>query len=312
MKTRMKIALAGYGLIAASLLLINLLTSATYLWSLIPNTLLLWWPLGVYYSLKKNPVTLSILGTVLNMSFFVGLNLALTPAYPWVVFIIGPMLFWPIGVILGKKASTASFAWLSYLFLLIYYVLINVFIEPRHGFSVYIAYALVWWPMARAKKVEMNPKVFSLVGVLFHIAFMVGMNYFVKPEYFWSIYLIGPLMMWPIAVFLGNKAKSLSFAWMSFLGLGIYYTLINLVYEPRHPFILYILFALIWWPLGLAFKNHQQAFKFSVQGFLVFVILFMGINWITTPNLLWGLYPLSVLTVWPILAFILEKKARQV
>ncbi len=303
-----KISLIGYISISFTLLFINVLTSPSIMWSFIPSALLLWWPLGALYAETKKGKLLSVLGTLLNIGFLVGLNLAFTPGYPWFLFVAGPMLWWPIAMFAGEKAKTRTFAWCSYVILVSYYGAINLWVEPRHLFTVYIAYALIWWPISVTRRNKINRKALSVLGAVANMAFMFSMNQLVKPEYFWSIFVFAPLLWWPICEFAGQKAKTVGFAWFSFIALGGYYGLVNYFIETRHPFILYILFALAWWPLGIALSKHKNVRRFSVEGALLLAMFFGIVNWITTPSVVWAIYPISVTMLWPICVLIFVRR----
>lgn len=300
MDKKLKIALIGYSAISAGLLLINILASPMVSWAFIPMLLLLWWPLGVYYAVKKNMKLFSVAGTLLNVVFFASLNLAYSPQYPWVLFIAGPMLWWPIAIFAGKKATSQLFAWCSYFAIVAYYTLINIFIEPRHLFTVFIAYGLIWWPIGLHYRGNMSRKVLAILGAVTHIAFAALMNQILKPEYFWSIFVFAPLLWWPICEFAGQKAKTVSFAWLSYFALIGYYGCVNFFIETRHPFIVYLIFAFAWWPLGLAYSKHRKSWRFSLEGALLLTIFFAAVNWITTPTVLWAVYPVAAVWVWPI------------
>lgn len=308
-KPAVKISIIGFIALAGLLYFINMTTSPSVPWSYLPIILLLWWPVGALFSTGKYNRELSVVGTLINTGFLVFVNLAFSPQYLWFVFVVPLHFIWPIVMYLGDKAKYNWFHIIASLGYMAYYIGLNMFFETRYPFAIYVVYGLAFWPLGVIFANKKSSKMFSVVGTIVNILFFVTLNlFFVQQGYVWSVFLIGPMLWWPISVFAGKWAKTLSFAIVSVLLLTAYYLVINLFVVTGHPYILYIVFALIWWPLGVAFGKHRNSRLFSVQGFVLFALFFGILNYITTPQTIWAIYPIFAIFWWPLAIFFFGKK----
>jgi len=101
---------------------------------------------------------------------------------------------------------------------------------------------------------------FAVAGSVLISAFIVSVNLLFSPGVLWFVFACPPLIWWPLAIRLGRRAGSFTFAIISFLTAMVYYGLLNLLFFPGHPWVIYIAFALSWWPLSVYFfvfkKKH--------------------------------------------------------
>lgn len=308
-KPAVKISIIGFIATAALLYFINRTTSASVPWSLIPIILLLWWPIGAMFSTGKYTNELALAGSAVNAGVLIFINLAFSPQYLWFLFVVPLLFIWPIIMYAGDKAKSNMFHLMAAGCFMAYYIGLNLFFETRYPFAVYVVYGLAFWPLGFIFRNRENTKLLSVVGTIVNIGFFVALNmFFVKQDYIWAIYVIGPLLWWPISTFAGKWAKTLSFAIISFLLLSAYYAVINLFIVTGHPFVIYTMFALIWWPLGVAYGKHRNHRLFSIQALFVFSLFFGLVNYVTTPHVLWAIYPIFGLIWWPLSVFFFGKK----
>ena len=288
---------------------LNLVFSPRVMWAFIPAFAVLWWPIAAF--LGRNRKALSIIGSLHIIALIIGINAIYSPGYPWAVFVVFPILWWPISIFYGEKTRTIPFSIISAIAITAYYSLINLFIEPRHEFWIYVAYGLLWWPLSRIFYKRVNRKIALVIAVISNSAFMFFLNQRICPDYKWSIFLLGPVVILSIMVFIGKKAKTLGFAVFSYIFLMLGYGLINIFFENRHPFIIYLAFAFAWWPISVSFAKHKNLLRFSIVAFLLLAAFFTATNLVNTPNILWAVYPIACTAFWPLSVLIFGRKRRR-
>ena len=308
-RKRKALSIVGSAHIILFLAGINLIFSPRVNWAFIPCFAVLWWPIAVFFGKKRK--TLSIIGSLHTIAFFISINAIFSPGYPWAVFVVFPILWWPISIFAGEKARSIPFAILSAIIITLYYVLINTFVEPRHPFWIYIAYALVWWPLGLAFRGKVGSKIVAIISLAANIAFVMTFSHIIRPEYNWSMYALGPAVLFSVMIFFGEKSKTLAFAILAYISLLAYYGYINMFIESRHPFIIYIAFALTWWPISLSYVRHKNMLRYSLVSFLLIAAFFTATNLVTSPQVLWAVYPIGAAAFWPLSILVFGKKHRK-
>jgi hypothetical protein len=139
--------------------------------------------------------------------------------------------------------------------------------------------------------------------VLIILAFFAVDNHINSPDCPWMLFTVYPLLLWPVCSLLGRRALGLP----TVLGLtaaGVaYYTALNVFVFPGFPWIIFPVYALLWWPLSAAFARRGHAMLFSVCGTLMSAALFISINVISTPEYIWAVYPIFILVWWPLATY---------
>lgn len=97
-KSAFGFSVAGSLLATALVVSINLMTSPSFLWSVFVSLALLWWPAAVYFAKRKSAFGLSVAGSVLATALLVAINLMTSPGFPWCVFAVFALLWWPLSV----------------------------------------------------------------------------------------------------------------------------------------------------------------------------------------------------------------------
>jgi len=288
---------------------INQIFSPRVNWAFIPCFAVLWWPIAIFFG--KNRETLSIIGSLHTIALLIGINAIYSPGYPWAVFAIFPIVWWPISIFSGAKAKTVPFAIVSAIVITLYYVLINIFVEPRHPFWIYIAYGLAWWPLSMAYRGKISRKVIAIISLVANIAFILYFSQIIRPEYNWSIYLLGPAVLLSAMLFIGEKCKTLAFSVLAYFLLLAYYGYVNFFIENRHPFIIYLAFAFAWWPISLSFVQHRNMLLYSLVSFLLIATFCTATNLVTIPQYLWAVYPIGAAAFWPLSVVVFGKQRKE-
>lgn len=165
----------------------NILTSSSHIWFIYPTFGIIWWPLGLYYSDKKNYKEYSIVSSILIITFLIMTNYMTSPMHPWFLYAIFPVIWWPITMYSGKKAGTVKYALIASFCTIFYYSILNYLLSPEYPWSIYPDYAVLWWPISLFYS---NKKQFfrlSVAGSILTIIFFTVVNIVSSPQAIWAI-----------------------------------------------------------------------------------------------------------------------------
>lgn len=85
-------------LVIATLAAVNLITSPGFLWSVFAALAVLWWPAAVFFAKKKSAFGFSVAGSLLAVALLASINVMTSPSFPWCVFAVFAVLWWPLSV----------------------------------------------------------------------------------------------------------------------------------------------------------------------------------------------------------------------
>lgn len=189
----------------------NYTLTPNYLWFIYPATGLLWYPVTMYYVIKKNYKQYAIAGCILINLFLVTANHLLLPYHsnhPWYLYPAVLILWWPIVMYSGKHARTFKFAMISSLVIIGYYVVLNLLLSPIHPWALYPTFAILWWPISLYFAKRRDGLGFSIVGSIMIALFFGIINAVVTPKIIWSIYPIFAAGWWPLIMYYFGRKKA--------------------------------------------------------------------------------------------------------
>ena len=194
-------AVAGSAMSIAFLMIVNFLTNPHYLWFIYPSFALLFWPIGLYCAKNGKYKQLSISYSLLIITFLVIENYQNTPSYPWCLYAIYPILWWPILVSLGKRANTMKVAWIGSTSIILYYLVLNVILSPGYPWAIFPAFVVLWWPLALYHGRKKTYFEFSIHASLLISIFFTSVNGSSTPNTIWAIYPIFCVLWWPLSMY---------------------------------------------------------------------------------------------------------------
>lgn len=197
--------------IGGSLILahMNYTLTPSYLWFIYPSFGLLWYPVTIYYVLKRDFKQYAIAGSLLINIFLIVTNYMLDPNHPWYMYPSILIILWPIFMYSGKRVKTLKFAVVSSGGIILYYVGLNLLISPIHPWALYPTFAILWWPISLYFAKKRDGLGFSIAGSVLIALFFGILNYVITPQIIWSIYPIFAVGWWPIIMYyFGRKKKS--------------------------------------------------------------------------------------------------------
>jgi hypothetical protein len=304
-------SLAGSAMTAVFLAAVNLQNSPGHPWFLWTVYPLAWWPVSVYFSTRRQFKGLAVAGCVLTVAYFVALNLVFSPSCPWYLYACWPVLWWPVVMYLGRKAGTLTFACICSALTIAYYAALNVFLSPGFPWAICPAFAILWWPISMVFARKKQWLGYSIAAATLSALFFVALNLAASPGVHWAFYPIFAVLWWPMTMLFAKHkawfgysiaASALTFAFL---------LAINLLYSPGVLWVIFPLFALLWWPMSLFFARRGGWFGYSVAGTLLISALLAATNWMFSPAALWAVYPIFGVIWWPLaMYFFRYRKAR--
>lgn len=178
------------------------------LWFIYPAFGLLWYPVTIYYVVKRNFKQYAIAGCILINVFLILTNYMLVPNHPWYMYPSVLILWWPIIMYTGKGAKTLKFAIVSSIAIILYYVGLNLIVSPIHPWALYPTFAILWWPLSLYYAKKRDGLGFSIVGSILIALFFGILNYIITPGIIWSIYPMFAVGWWPLIMYyFGRKKK---------------------------------------------------------------------------------------------------------
>lgn len=183
---------------------------------------------------------------------------------------------------------------------MIFLGIVNYTTSPQTAWFIYPCLLLLLWPITLFFMIKKMYKQYSLICSAIIIAFLIIENYLYSPEHLWFIYVIYPIIWWPILMYLDEKAKTLKIALVGFATTIIYYSILNIVLSHSYPWAIFPAFLVTWWPLALYHAQRKTFVAFSVTASVLISIFFIIVNIVSTPGVIWAIYPIFVVLWWPL------------
>jgi len=360
-KNSLLLSVSGSFLTVLFFITVNMITSPGFPWSFFPVFVLLWWPLSVYCVKQKNMKLLSIIGSLLVISFFFVTDYITTPAIGWAFYAAFPVLLWPALLVLKKYIKIETILLASGIIFAGYYILLNLFVSPSYPWSIFVAYGILiamisssFWYRNQGKwatlssviisaafvaavlfiagikeiwvlelaliavstqacvhfSLKKNYRALSILGSFTVLLFVAFENFIDNPGYPWFLYVVFPVV-WPLVMSMFPKqVKTFRFALFSAATGIVYYGILNLLLAPGHIWFIYPAFALIWWPLAMYYAKTRKPVLFAIGGTLLIIAFLGAVNLITSPGVVWSVFPVFAILWWPLSMIFISKKRK--
>lgn len=208
------------------------------------------------------------------------------------------------------KKPDIGFATAGSVMSILFFMIVNYSTSPNHIWFIYPSFPLLLWPVSLyliKKGKHIQHALFASLVIIF---FFITINYIQTPGHPWFLYASFPIIWWPIFLFLGKRAKTMTVASLGSIVTILYYCYLNVIISPPYPWVIYPAFAVLWWPLTLYFGRKKKYFELSVSGSLLIIIFFISVNVVSSPQTVWAVYPIFLVLWWPLSMyyFILKRK----
>jgi hypothetical protein len=190
-------------------------------------------------------------------------------------------------------------------------ITVNLLTSSNVLWFIYPAFVLIMWPLSMILIQRQAYRLHALFGSILVFSFLLAVNYTHSPQHPWILYAAFPFLWWPITVFCGQKAKTLAYACVVSVCTILYYAFLNMMLAPQYPWAIYPAFAILWWPLALYYVRRKDYFGLSVGGSVWTIIFFATVNIISTPQLIWAVYPAFAILWWPLSMYYFYVKKKE-
>ena len=131
----------------------------------------------------------------------------LTAAYPWSLYPIFGVLWWPLSAYFAGRKQPFQYALCATGLLLVFFLSIYVFSSfGAHPWFIYPMLAVFWWPLS-VWGAHAGAKKFSVVAAEYIILMVLTINLLTSPGYWWWIFPAVSVIWWPLAIWLHDKNK---------------------------------------------------------------------------------------------------------
>lgn len=284
----------------AFLVIVNLVT-ANVIWFIYPAFAILWWPISHIICGAKRYKLYSIISSIYFIAFLALVNYITSPGYAWFYYPAYAIIWWPMSMFLLKKKSIKAYSLIMMLLTIAYLAVINLLNTPSYMWFQYTIFYLMWWPLVMFLGEKVKTVTFSVIGAAIIIAYHVMIHYLVTPlEHPWYLYLVLPAVWWPVSMALRRHIHRVWFLLMSILVTVLYYGALNIFISSGHFWSVYIIYPALWAVLGMYFGNRREYLTLSIVGAILTIVFFVIVNYITTPNIIWAIYPSFAILWWPL------------
>lgn len=194
---------------------------------------------------------------------------------------------------------------------IIFLIVVNFITGAQYPWFIYPALLLLLIPFGIYSIIEKKHTLFSMVGSLILLVYLVIENMIKTPDYPWFLYAVAPIVLWPILIKLGKRNGKMSVAVTISALFILYYTILNIYLAPAYPWAIFPAFSILWWPLSLYHVKRKSYFAFSIHSALLISLFFIIVNVFSSPGEVWAVYPIFVVLWWPLTMyyFYYRKKA---
>ena len=304
-------SITGSLLIILFFAFINFTTGARFPWSIFPSYAVLFWPLTAIFAGRHSMKIFSLIGSLLTIAVLFILNYLTSWGYPWFLYPSFAILWWPVALFFGANhAKTFSIA--GSIVIIAAMIVTNLIASPSNIWFYYPVFAVVWWPLSVLFATPRTIMGYSIAGAAIIITFLTLTNYLESPSCPWAPLTYFPALMWPLGVLLGRRWGTLRAALWGCLAGMLYYAAMNIWLFPGFPWAIFPVYALLWWPLAVAFAKREHSLLFSVAGSLLSAAFFIAVNIIASPETIWAVYPIFALVWWPLSVYCFSCRSRKI
>ncbi|WP_040205706.1 hypothetical protein [Neobacillus jeddahensis] len=208
------------------------------------------------------------------------------------------------------KKIDPGFAIAGSIMSIIFLMLVNYLTSAHYVWFFYPAFVLLLWPVGVYSAKNGKHKQLALSYSVLLIAFLTVENFLHSSQYPWSMFAIYPIFCWPILAYLEKRALTVTVALIGSSSIILYYVILNLFLSPQYPWAIYPSFVVLWWPLAIYHAKRKTYFAFSVNATVLIAIFFTTVNAVSSPDVVWAVYPIFCVLWWPLSMYYFVYKRR--
>jgi hypothetical protein len=305
------LSLFGSAATITLLVVTNYITSWSYPWFLYASFAVIWWPLGVFFGARHRKV-FSIAGTIVLILFFMITNYMNSPAYIWFYYPVFAVIWWPLSVFLAGPRTAKAYSIIGALLLLAFLAGDNLLHAPFCPWVLFTVYPVLMWPVCVLLGRRASSVAAAVLCGAAGIACYAALNLIVFKGFPWVIFPAYALLWWPLATLFAKRGHLTRFALAGAALSILFFITINALTSPRVIWAIYPIYALIWWPLAILFAKRGHLMRFSIAGAALSILFFITTNALTTPHVIWAVYPIFALIWWPLAVYYFVYRRKRV
>lgn len=257
-KSALAFAVAGSLMIISLLFFINYTTSRNFLWFIFPSFAVLWWPLSIFLAKQRTIKIFSTVSALIIIVFLCITNYITSPSYPWFIYPVFAVLWWPLSMYLGNKCNIRLYSVIGAGIIIAFLAADNYMFSPNYPWVLYAAFPVLFWPVCiflGRRAIQLS---ISLLCSLVVIAYYTTLNILIPSAFPWAIFPAYVVLWWPLAAFLVKYRRQMTFSLLGFILNLVFFITVNMVTTPNCIWFVYPVFAVMWWPLAMYFFSYKR------------------------------------------------------
>jgi len=150
---------------------------------------------------------------------------------------------------------------------------------------------------------------FATAGCIMTMIFFMIVNFITSPNTLWFIYPSFFLLLWPISLYFVSKRSLKQFSFLCSLVIIAFLFTENLIHSPDYLWFLYAAYPLIWWPIIMYLEEKAYTLFVALIGCMITIAYYSILNYLTSPEYPWAIYPAFVVMWWPLSIYHANKKS---
>lgn len=250
--------------------------------------------------MRKIDVGFLVAGSILSIIFFMVVNFVVSPGYMWFIYPSFVLILWAVGLYCAKKRMYKLLSISHSMILIIFLIAQNIKDYPEHPWSLYAILPIIWWPILVCSGKKAGTMAMASIGSISIILYYILLNVFLSPGYPWAIYPAFVVLWWPLSLYHAKKKSYLTYSIQASLLTIIFFICVNFISSPNVIWAIYPAFVVLWWPISLYHAQRKTYLAYSIQASLLTIIFFVSVNLITSPGVIWAIYPIFAILWWPL------------
>jgi hypothetical protein len=144
---------------------------------------------------------------------------------------------------------------------------------------------------------------FALIGSIITILFFYIVNSLTSSNYIWFVYPVFAVIWWPLSMYCHSKNNFKAFSIVGSILIIIFLIMTNYITSSNHPWFLYAVFPVIWWPITMYSGKIAGTVKYALIVSICTILYYSILNILISPQYPWMIYPTYTVLWWPISLF---------
>ncbi|GAK05599.1 hypothetical protein JCM19037_4110 [Geomicrobium sp. JCM 19037] len=138
-------SITGSALIFITLALINSIETPHYAWVLYALPIFVW-PISAWFPRTFKTSLMAWVCFFIISLYYIGLNIGWEDRFPWAIFPVFALLWWPMTVQFVRRPVLYAFVMSGLLAL--FFIVVNLVTSPQELWAVYPIFVFIWWPLS--------------------------------------------------------------------------------------------------------------------------------------------------------------------